>query len=384
VTTIPSSKILAGITVLLCFPVLACAATLQAKVVQVESGNTLVVSNINRSLRIRLKAVAPPESGQAFSDAARDHLKALVFDKAVFVEYTHLANGYLEAKVLLNGIDIGSQMLRDGVAWYDIASSYELSESDRALYAQCEQAARSERRGLWEDPTAIAPWEFRQAQQAKQSGSNPSLSFQQYQTRKARSSQSFSNTDLMGGAGGMFGSRAISGQPTFKPISANGTAGRWTRYESVPGHFSVLFPSDGVESASSVVDPEGHAHQMLFLGASNKVARLLLLSGTEPNGKHTDASAAEEIVRGYLSSMNHDLELAGVGDRATATPDRDLKLNGYGGKQYRLSSPAASGVMRVFSKQVGDQREIIVLLVLTRPGGESDRDQFLNSLKINQ
>jgi hypothetical protein len=259
-----------------------------------------------------------------------------------------------------------------------------LSESDRALYAQCEQAARSERRGLWEDPTAVAPWEFRQAQQAKQSASNPSLSFQQYQTRKARSSQSFSNTDLMGGAGGMFGSGAISGPPTFKPISANGTAGRWTRYESVPGHFSVLFPSDGVESASSVVDPEGHAHQMLFLGASNKVALLLLLSGTEPNGKHTDASAADEIVKGYLSSMNHDLEQAGVGDRATATPDRVLKLNGYGGKQYRLSSPAASGVMRVFSKQVGDQREIIVLLVLTRPGGESDRDQFLNSLKINQ
>ena len=377
-------RILTITTALLCLPLLANAATLQAKVVQVESGNTLVVSNINRPLRIRLKAVMPPESGQAYSEAARDHLKALVLDKAVFVEYTHLAGGYLDAKVLLNGIDIGSQMLRDGVAWYDLASSYELSESDRALYVQCEQAARNEKRGLWQDPAAVAPWEFRQAQLAKQNSVNPSLSSQQYQRRKARSSQSFSNTDLLGGAGGMFGPGAISGQPTFKPITANGTAGHWTRYESVAGHFSVLFPSDGVESASSVVDPEGNAHQMLFLGASNKLALLLLLSGTEPNGKHTDASAADDIVKGYLSSMNRDLEQAGVGERATATPVRDLKLDGYGGKQYRLSSPAASGVMRVFSKQVGDQRDIIVLLVLTRPGGESDRDQFLSSLKINQ
>jgi len=82
--------------------------------------------------------------------------------------------------------------------------------------------------------------------------------------------------------------------------------------------------------------------------------------------------------------MNRDLERAGVSERATATAVRNLKLNGYGGKQYRLSSPAASGVMRVFSKQVGDQRDIIVLCVLTRPGSESAGDQFLNSLKINQ
>src|SRR6476646_4563041 len=84
------------------------AATLQAKVTDVPSGNTIIVSNINRPLKVILKGIAPPEAGQPFSDAAREHLKALVMDKAVFVEYTNLSDGYLQAKVVLNQIDIAS------------------------------------------------------------------------------------------------------------------------------------------------------------------------------------------------------------------------------------------------------------------------------------
>ena len=106
-------RFFAVITTVLCVPSLASAATLQAKVVEVQSGNTLVVSNINRPIRIRLKAIVPPENGQPFSEAAREHLKVLVFNRTVTVEYTHLAEGFLEAKVFVNGIDIGSQMLRD-------------------------------------------------------------------------------------------------------------------------------------------------------------------------------------------------------------------------------------------------------------------------------
>ena len=371
-------RLLTIIAAMLCLSSLGSAATLQARVTEVESGNTLVVSNINRPLRIRLKAVVPPEPGQPFNESAREHLKALVLDKAVMVVYTHLASGYLEAKVFLNGIDIGSQMLRDGVAWYDRASDYELSEADRDLYAQCEQTARNEKRGLWQDQSAVAPWEFRKAQLAKLN-SGSSASFQQHQARKSRSNQSLSNADLLGG---VIGSGSIAGQPTFKPIAANGTPGSWTRYESVSRHFSVLFPSDGVEGTSSVVDSEGNANQVLFLGASNNVALFLLMSARGPNGKSTDASAADDTVKGYVSSINADFDRAGVSDRATATPVRDLKLNGYVGKQYRLTSPRTAGVMRVFSKQVGDQRDVIVLCVLTRPGSESDGDQFLNSFKI--
>src|SRR5213593_3542790 len=130
-----------AVCALVCSSVAVAAATLRAKVIEVQSGNTVVVTSINRPLRVRLKAVAPPEVGQPFSAAAREHLEALILNKAVAVEYTGLAGDYLEARIIVDGIDIGSQMLRDGVAWYDRKSDYGLTDADRDLYASCEEAA---------------------------------------------------------------------------------------------------------------------------------------------------------------------------------------------------------------------------------------------------
>src|SRR6185436_5741433 len=73
----------------------------------------------------------------------------------------------LEARVFLNDIDVGSQMIRDGVAWYDTTVITGLSVGDQNIYAQCEQAARSEKRGLWADQNPVSPWEFRKAEAAK-------------------------------------------------------------------------------------------------------------------------------------------------------------------------------------------------------------------------
>jgi endonuclease YncB( thermonuclease family) len=378
VTTARAKRVFFAFTLLLCLPLLAGAATLQAKVVQVDSGNTLVVTNTNRPLRIRLKGVVPPESGQAFSDAAREHLKALVLDKPVVVVYTHLADGYLDAKILLNGIDIGAQMLRDGVAWYDRARDHELSESDRELYKQCEQAARNEKRGIWQDPAAVAPWEFRRIQQDKLNGIIAEPSFRQSQARRLRANQSLSNNDLLG----VIGPGSIAGKPDFKPISANGTPGRWTKYESVTEHFSVLFPSDGLEAIYSVLDGEGKAVPFHYLAGHSDEEVYLLLSTKGSNGKYTDASAADEAVSGFIGAMNRGIENAGSGALITTVPVRDLKVNGYSGRQYRLSNADLSGVVRVLSRQVGDQRELFMLCVLTRNGSASAGEQFLNSFTI--
>ena len=305
-------------------------------------------------------------------------MKALVLDKAVAVEYTHLADGYLEARVFLNGIDIGSQMLRDGVAWYDHVSDYELGESDRNLYAQCEQAARNEKRGLWQDQSPVAPWEFRRIQLAKLNGIASTPSFRQSQVRKQRASQSFSNDDLLGA---MTGSGSKSGRLNFKPIATNGSPDRWTRFESE--HFSILIPSNAVEGSSSVLDTDGSPSAFHLLGAGNDRAFYELLSAQGPNGKYTDSSAADETVRGFVGGLNHEFEQKGLNITVTSKPQRELKLNGYSGRQYSLSGEGFSGVVRVFSKQTGDQREFFMLCVLTRPGSESLADQFLNSFKID-
>src|SRR6266567_3134938 len=213
---------------LLCLAQVATAVTLQAKVTEVRSGNTLIVSNINRPISVRLKAVIPPEVGQPFNDVAREHLRALVLDKTVTIEYSHLADSYLEAKVFLNNVDIGSQMLRDGVAWYDHALDYELTQSDRDLYAQCENAARAEKRGLWQDQSPVAPWEYRRLQAAQLARISGSTSLRQ--TAKSRTKSGLSSEDLFSGM--MSGPMPANGSPNVKPISEKGTPDRWTKYES--------------------------------------------------------------------------------------------------------------------------------------------------------
>jgi len=215
---IPLQRTLIVVAILICTSVVASAVTLQAKVVEVQSGNTLIVSNTNRPVHVRLKSVVPPEAGQPFSDTARDHLKVLVFDKTVTVEYTHLADGYLEARVLLNGVDIGSQMLRDGVAWYDHATDYQLDESDRNLYALCEQAARAEKRGLWQDDSPLAPWDYRRLQRAKADNiSNRNSDLLSKSKRQPRQTV-LSNQNLIGS---LMGAGSMAAWPTVRPTSAS-------------------------------------------------------------------------------------------------------------------------------------------------------------------
>jgi len=373
------SQLFAVITAVLCVPSLAFPATLQAKVVEVQSGNALVVSNISRPIRIRLKAVVPPENGQPFSEAAREHLKVLVFNKSVSVEYTHLAEGFLEAKVFLNGIDMGSQMLRDGVAWYDRSSNYELSEKDRDLYAQCEQAARNEKRGLWQDPSPVAPWEFRRIQSAKVDRIVSGESSQQSKNRAAAKHAGLSNDDLFGA---VMSTGAKTSGPSVRPIAENGSASRWTRFESATQHFSVLVPSNAVEGSTLTPDSNGAPSALHFLAGGSDQGFYFVVSTKGPNENRTDASVLDKALQEIIAGMNQGAVSSRSGPLISVKPARELRLGSYVGRQFYLSAEGFSGTARVYTKQDGKERQLFVLFALTRPGSESFGNQFLNSFKI--
>src|SRR5215813_13959762 len=367
-------RLFATISVLICCSAVADAATLQAKVVEVTSGNTLVVSNTSRSVKVRLKSVAPPEAGQPFFEAARDHLKALVFDQAVTVEYTHLVDGYLEARVFLNGVDIGSQMLRDGVAWFDHSTDYGLKDSDRDLYAQCEQAARAEKRGLWKDAAPVAPWEYRRIQQEKleqmAAENRPSL-----RSKSLREKGSLSNNDMMGAL--MGGSTSSGGALGLRPLVQNGSFSRWTSFESPVAHFSVMVPSSGVEGSGVYPDADGHSIVYDVVYAQSDRTFLGLQSAREPKDNLTDAAELDKVMRDLRASANKQASM--YGDEISFKFSRDLKLNGYTGRQYSLTCNSFSGTIRLFTGKLGDERQVFLLLSLARRGGEGLGDQFLNS-----
>ncbi|HSQ23940.1 MAG TPA: thermonuclease family protein [Pyrinomonadaceae bacterium] len=378
------NRLLAALSFLICSAVIAHASTLQAKVVEVKTGGTLIVSNINRSVKVRLKSVAPPEVGQPFADTARDHLKALVLDQTVTVDYTHFADGYLDAKVFLNGIDIGSQMLRDGVAWYDHASDYDLNQTDRDLYAQCEQAARVEKRGLWNDVSPVAPWEFRRIQQAKLDQMVQGSSSLRSKARFGGEKATLSNSDLMGAL--MSGSTSSSGLQGLRPIVQNGSFNRWTSFESSNAHFSVMIPSNAIEGTSITPDKNGSPIPFQILAAGGERAFLVLVCGKGPNQNYTDSRAIDETLRGLIGGMNLGISrhLNAADEIISANRVRDLNFAGFAGRQYNLTSNLLSGTARIFTKRIGDERQVFVLYALTLPGGEGVSSQFLNSFKITQ
>jgi endonuclease YncB( thermonuclease family) len=373
-------KLLTILALLVCSSAVAAAATLQAKVTEVLSGNTLIVSNTSRSVRVRLKSAVPPEPGQPFNEIAREHLKALVLDKAVIVEYTHLADGYLEAKVFLNGIDIGSQMLRDGAAWYDHATDYQLTESDRDLYAKCEAAARAEKRGLWQQESPVAPWEYRRIQQAKLQSIGNSNSGLRSKSGLETKQATLSNTDLMGAL--IAGPGSSNAVPGLRPIAEKGSFDRWTSYESPIARFSVLIPSNALAASTTTADANGQPVTFDLLSAGNERAFMVLVSGKGPNENRTDSTTLDESIQGLIGGMNKAAARRGSSGMLSLKPTRDLKLADYVGRQYSLTGNLFSGTARVFTKQIGNERQIFVLFALTHPGSEGIGSQFLNSFKI--
>src|SRR5918996_6068312 len=85
------------------------AASLFGKVIEVNSGDVITISNLNRPVRVKLLGVDAPEMDQTFGDVAKKHLSDLVYDKSVLVEYAGISgDGSLAGRVLVNGSDIGA------------------------------------------------------------------------------------------------------------------------------------------------------------------------------------------------------------------------------------------------------------------------------------
>lgn len=143
------------------------AIVLRGVVSEIRDGKTLVVTSNKQKVTVILKGVDAPELKQEFGDVAQQHLATLILNKIVEVEFSELRDGNLIGKVTYKNADIGLQVIRDGVAWYAVKNDHNLSEVDRSMYLEAEQAARNERRGLWQDGTPMPPWEWRRAQVTK-------------------------------------------------------------------------------------------------------------------------------------------------------------------------------------------------------------------------
>lgn len=132
------------------------SADVVGRVVAVHDGDTITVVAAGRNIRVRLHGIDAPERGQPFSNASRHALEALVAGREVrILERGHDGYGRLLGRVLHGTLDVNAEQVRLGHAWV-----FRRFVDDATLLA-LEAEARAARRGLWRDPQALAPWQWR-------------------------------------------------------------------------------------------------------------------------------------------------------------------------------------------------------------------------------
>jgi endonuclease YncB( thermonuclease family) len=349
------------------------AASLYGKVLEVNDGDTITIANLNRTVRVRLLGVDAPDGAQPYAEEARNHLAALVLHRSVTVEYSGLGqNSYLLGKVFLREADICAQMLRDGVAWFDGGGGGgRLSEADRQVYAECEKAARAERRGLWQDADPVAPWEFKQRQIARAAAPTRLLNPKGKSERKV----DLTTEDLLQG---------LTGSRSYSIRSSNSSEEEpWRTLSPEEEHFAVQVPGEGFETSREI--PAGTETATINYWVSNhEGAAYLVMWSRGPNLSYTDSSAIQEMAKGVVLGLNRGLAQKGFDVTFDAKLQRNLKLDGYAGSQFSITTDRVPGLMRAFSKQFGEQREMYIVGVINATEQTPSVEKFLKSFTLRR
>lgn len=148
-------------------------AVLQARSIRVQDGDSFTARTADgRSLTIRLSGIDAPERSQPLADQSRDNLQRMLAQRDLQVRIAKYdAYDRAVAQVFSSSdgvpIDVGLAQVEGGMAWFFRRYHQDLPVSSREPYDRAEQAARTQRRGLWQSGTAEPPWDFRRRQQSR-------------------------------------------------------------------------------------------------------------------------------------------------------------------------------------------------------------------------
>lgn len=148
------------------------ADTLLGQVVAVVDGDTLTIRDDSRRQHtVWLAGIDAPKAKQPFAAESRQNLSKLAAGRNVSIEWHGRdAYGRIIGKVSLQAADCpgcaatpdaGLAQLEAGLAWWDRAYRRRQTLEDQGRYEYAEFDARTRRIGLWRDPSAEPPREWR-------------------------------------------------------------------------------------------------------------------------------------------------------------------------------------------------------------------------------
>lgn len=140
---------------------------LTGKVVRVSDGDTVNLLVESKQERIRLASIDAPETahgssqpGQPFGEASRKNLAQYVAGKTLTVvcfEKDHYNRHICDIPV--DGTTANRLQVEQGFAWANQQAKGKFLR-DKSL-VDLEKSARHKKLGLWAEPGAVAPWDWR-------------------------------------------------------------------------------------------------------------------------------------------------------------------------------------------------------------------------------
>ncbi len=159
------ASLLTMVLLFLPFHVLAQEQILVGQVVDVSDGDTVkLLDDAARQHTVRLMGIDAPEKAQAHGQRSKQSLANLVLQKRVNVLWRKRDKyGRIVGKLLtLEAKDVCLEQIANGMAWHYKHYADEQSASDRERYADAEKIAQAAKVGLWQDPSPVPPWTWRQ------------------------------------------------------------------------------------------------------------------------------------------------------------------------------------------------------------------------------
>lgn len=155
---IPKSQMLLMALLFTLFMPSLCSAW-HGKVVTVLDGDSIKVMHNGRAEEVRLYGIDSPEKDQASGQKAKELTRALIAGRKVEVETKDVDSyGRTVGLVSVDGVNLNEQLVRNGYAW---VYPHFCDESFCTQWSLFEAEARKQKKGIWNEPGIIPPWQWR-------------------------------------------------------------------------------------------------------------------------------------------------------------------------------------------------------------------------------
>ena len=142
------------------------AETITGKVVEIASGDALIVLSGAGPQRVHLAGVAAPQRGQPYASRSWQNLMHMAYGREAALECRKADRNQpkvckvkvqpLSCATCGRTLDVGLAQIVAGAAWWHRQYASEQSEEDQGRYESEELEACQRRRGLWAPPDAVS------------------------------------------------------------------------------------------------------------------------------------------------------------------------------------------------------------------------------------